>query len=153
MDGGCTVATLGVRTIDLVSRQFRLFFHYLPAARKKLRFQVGRRWIEEWHMPRPCAFDAASRSEAVRVLDPEPDPVVVDRTRTAVAQSFPIFREAVVAESWGEMIDVMPDAMPVISPVESLPSLLIASGFPVTVSASVRVWANWWPAWSPVTRP
>jgi glycine/D-amino acid oxidase-like deaminating enzyme len=34
-----------------------------------------------------------------------------------------------VAESWGGMIDVMPDAIPVISPVEALPGLLIATGF------------------------
>jgi glycine/D-amino acid oxidase-like deaminating enzyme len=132
MDGGYTVATLGVRTIDLVPDNFRLFFHYLPAARlhwKKLRFRVGTRWIEEWRMPRHWELDAGSPFEAVRVLDPEPDPVVVDRARTAAAQSFPIFREAVVAESWGGMIDVMPDAVPVISAVESLPGLLIATGF------------------------
>ena len=54
MDGGYTVATLGVRTIDLVPDNFRLLFDYLPAARlhwKKLRFRVGRRWVEEWRMP------------------------------------------------------------------------------------------------------
>jgi glycine/D-amino acid oxidase-like deaminating enzyme len=55
MDGGYTVATLGVRTIDLVPDNFRLFFDYLPAARlhwKKLRFRIGRRWVEEWRIPR-----------------------------------------------------------------------------------------------------
>ncbi len=66
MDGGYTVATLGVRTIDLVPDNFRLFREYLPAARlhwKKLRFRVGRRWVEEWRMPRRWALDAA---DAVR---------------------------------------------------------------------------------------
>ncbi|HEX7198371.1 MAG TPA: FAD-binding oxidoreductase, partial [Dongiaceae bacterium] len=73
MDGGYTVATLGVRTIDLVPDNFRLFFDYLPAARlhwKKLRFRVGRRWIEEWRIPRRWGLDEASPFEAVRVLDP-----------------------------------------------------------------------------------
>src|SRR5438270_2520923 len=49
MDGGYTVATLGVRTIDLVPDNLRLFFEYLPAVRlhwKKLRFRLGRRWVE-----------------------------------------------------------------------------------------------------------
>src|SRR5215472_11955861 len=76
MDGGYTVATLGVRTIDLVLDHFRLFFDYLPAARmhwKKLRFRVGSRWAEEWRMPRHWRLDEASPFEAVRVLDPEPD--------------------------------------------------------------------------------
>ncbi len=132
MDGGYTVATLGVRTIDLVPDNFRLFSEYLPAARlhwKKLRFRVGRRWVEEWRLPRRWALDAPSPFEAVRVLDPDPDPFVIDRARTAVAAALPLFRDMVVAESWGGMIDVMPDAIPVISPVDSLPGFFIATGF------------------------
>ena len=78
MDGGYTVATLGVRTIDLVPDNFRLFFDYLPAVRlhwKKLRFRVGRRWVEEWRTPRRWGLDEASPFEAVRVLDPGTRPV------------------------------------------------------------------------------
>jgi glycine/D-amino acid oxidase-like deaminating enzyme len=132
MDGGYTVATLGVRTIDLVPDTFRLFFDYLPAARlhwKKLRFRVGRRWVEEWRTPRRWGLDETSPFEAMRVLDPEPDQFVVDRARTATADAFPVFRNAVVAESWGGMIDVMPDAIPVISPVDRLPGFFVATGF------------------------
>jgi glycine/D-amino acid oxidase-like deaminating enzyme len=132
LDGGYTVATLGVRTIDLVPDHFRLFFEYLPAVRlhwKKLRFRAGGRWVEEWRRPRRWGLDEASPFEAVRVLDPEPDRVVVDRARAATAEAFPVFRKAVVAESWGGMIDVMPDAIPVISPVETLPGFFIATGF------------------------
>ena len=132
MDGGYTVATLGVRTIDFVPDHFRLFFDYLPAVRlhwKKLRFRVGKRWVEEWRRPRRWGLDEASPFEAVRVLDPEPDKFVVDRARAATAAAFPVFRKAVVAESWGGMIDVMPDAIPVISPVETLPGFFIATGF------------------------
>jgi glycine/D-amino acid oxidase-like deaminating enzyme len=132
MDGGYTVATLGVRTIDLVPDNFRLAIDYLPAARlhwKKLRFRVGRRWAEEWRMKRRWALDEASPFEAVRTLDPEPDQFVLDRARTAVAEAFPLFRGMAVAESWGGMIDVMPDAIPVISPVEKVPGFFIATGF------------------------
>jgi glycine/D-amino acid oxidase-like deaminating enzyme len=132
MDGGYTVATLGVRTIDLVPDNIRLLPAYLPAVRlhwKKLRFRLGRRWVEEWRLPRRWALDAASPFEAVRVLDPEPDPYVLDRARAAVGAAFPVFRNLQVAESWGGMIDVMPDAIPVISPVDSLPGLWIATGF------------------------
>jgi glycine/D-amino acid oxidase-like deaminating enzyme len=132
MDGGYTVATLGVRTIDLVPDHFRLFFDYLPAVRlhwKKLRFRAGRRWIEEWRTPRRWGLDETSPFELVRVLDPEPDQFVVDRARTATAEAFLVFRQAAVAESWGGMIDVMPDAIPVISPVERVPGLFIATGF------------------------
>ncbi len=132
MDGGYTVATLGVRTIDLVPDNFRLLLDYLPAARlhwKKLRFRVGRRWVEEWQMPRRWTLDEATAFEAVRTLDPAPDQFVLDRARTAVAAAFPLFRDMAVAESWGGMIDVMPDAIPVISPVEKMPGFFIATGF------------------------
>jgi glycine/D-amino acid oxidase-like deaminating enzyme len=132
MDGGYTVATLGVRTVDLVPDNFRVLPEYLPALRlhwKKLRFRLGRRFLEEWRLPRRWALDAASPFEAVRVLDPEPDPFVLDRARGAVAAALPLFRDMQVAESWGGMIDVMPDAIPVISPVASLPGLLVATGF------------------------
>jgi glycine/D-amino acid oxidase-like deaminating enzyme len=132
MDGGYTVATLGVRTIDLVPDHFRLLFDYLPAVRlhwKKLRFRVGGRWLEEWQMSRRWALDTTSPFETVRVLDPEPDSYVIDRAKTAVAQAFPLFRNMIEAERWAGMIDVMPDAIPVISPAESLPGLYIATGF------------------------
>src|SRR4029077_10808379 len=55
MDGGYTVATLGVRTIDIVPDSFRLLPQYLPSARlhwQKLRFRVGRRFAEEWRVKR-----------------------------------------------------------------------------------------------------
>jgi glycine/D-amino acid oxidase-like deaminating enzyme len=132
MDGGYTVATLGVRTIDLVPDNFRLLFPYLPAVRlhwKRLRFRIGHRFVEEWRMKRRWGLDEATPFEAVRTLDPEPDPYVLDRAQSAVAQAFPIFRGVAIAERWGGMIDVMPDAIPVISPVESIPGFFIATGF------------------------
>ncbi|MBV9859028.1 MAG: FAD-binding oxidoreductase [Alphaproteobacteria bacterium] len=132
LDGGYTVATLGVRTIDIVPDSFRLFPEYLPSARlhwQKLRFRVGRKFVEEWRMPRRWAIDRQSPFEAVRVLDPEPDPFVLDRARASVAEAFPVFRNMSVAQSWGGMIDVMPDAIPVISAVDTLPGFFIATGF------------------------
>ncbi len=132
MDGGYTVATLGVRTIDLVPDNFRLFFDYLPAARlhrQKLRFRIGRRWVEEWRMKRRWGLDETTPFEATRTLDPEPDQFVLDRAKKAVAEAFPLFRDMAVAETWGGMIDVMPDAIPVIAPVAAVPGLVIATGF------------------------
>src|SRR6266446_5554123 len=131
LDGGYTIATLGVRTIDLVPDSFRLFPEYLPTVRihrKKLRFRVGRRFVEEWRTPRKWSLDQASPSEAVRVLDPAADPFVLERARASIAESFPAFRNVAVAESWGGMIDVMPDAIPVISAVDKVPGFFIATG-------------------------
>jgi glycine/D-amino acid oxidase-like deaminating enzyme len=132
MDGGYTVATLGVRTIDLVPDNFRLFFDYLPAVRlhwKRLRFRFGSRFAEEWRMKRRWQLDEATPFEAVRTLDPAADPHVLERARTQMGEAFPAFRGIGIAETWGGMIDVMPDAIPVISPVDTLPGFFIATGF------------------------
>ena len=76
-----------------------------------------------WSLDEPTPF------EAVRTLDPEPDPYVLNRAQNAVIEAFPLFRDVAIAERWGGMIDVMPDAIPVISPVDSLPGFFIATGF------------------------
>jgi len=132
MDGGYTVATLGVRTIDLVPDNFRLLFDYLPAARlhwKKLRFRFGSCFAEEWRTKRRWSLDEPTPFEAVRTLDPAGDPFVLERARASIAESFPAFRDVKIAESWGGMIDVMPDAIPVISAVDRVPGFFIATGF------------------------
>jgi glycine/D-amino acid oxidase-like deaminating enzyme len=54
---------------------------------------------------------------------------VLGRAEHAVTTALPSFRGMRVAESWGGMIEVVPDAVPVISTVPSLPGLVIATGF------------------------
>jgi glycine/D-amino acid oxidase-like deaminating enzyme len=132
MDGGYTVATLGVRTIDLVPDNFRLMMDYVPAVKlhwKKLRFRFGSRFMEEWRTKQRWSLDEATPFEAVRTLDPAGDPFVLERARNSIAESFPAFRNVKIAESWGGMIDVMPDAIPVISAVDRVPGFYIATGF------------------------
>src|SRR2546423_4616173 len=129
MDGGYTIATPGGRTIDLVPDSFCLLPEYLPTVRmhwNKLRFRVGRRFIEEWQTPRRWELDAASPFEKVRVLDPEADPLVVERARASIGASFPAFKNAAVAETWGGMIVAMPDTIPLIPAHHTLPALCLA---------------------------
>src|SRR6266581_801986 len=100
MDGGYTVATLGVRTIDIVPDSFRLFPEYVPSVRlhwNKLRFRVGSRFMEEWRTPRKWALDQQTPFEQTRVLDPEADPYVLERAKASIAESFPAFRNIAVA--------------------------------------------------------
>src|SRR5260370_1734184 len=111
LDGGYTVATLGVRTIDLVPDSFRLLPQYLPAARlhwQKLRFRVGSRFAEEWRRPRRWALDRPSPFEAGRVLDAAADPYVLPRARASLSEALPAFRNVAVADRACGMIDVMP---------------------------------------------
>ena len=68
-------------------------------------------------------------NERVRVLDPEPSQAVLREAHDALAREFPAFKDMKVAQSWGGMIDVTPDAVPVISPVEAVPGFFMATGF------------------------
>src|SRR6266404_3833751 len=64
-----------------------------------------------------------------RLVDLVPDSFVIERARASIAETFPAFRNIRVAETWAGMIDVMPDAIPVISAVDKVPGFFIATGF------------------------
>jgi glycine/D-amino acid oxidase-like deaminating enzyme len=132
LDGGYTVARRNASVAEIVPDTFRLFFEFLPALRvqwSEIRLRIGRRFLDEWQMPRRWALDGASPFETVRVLDPAPVDATLDDGRATLARFFPAFRDMVVAERWAGLIDATPDAVPVISPVEALPGFFIATGF------------------------
>ena len=132
LDGGYTVAHRGGSVAEIVPDSFRLMRDFLPALRKQrdeIRLRVGRRFVEEARLPRRWSLDAPTPFEAVRVLDPEPIPGILEEARANLSRAFPGFAGARVAESWAGLIDVTPDAVPVISPVAALPGLVLASGF------------------------
>ncbi|HEX2942200.1 MAG TPA: FAD-binding oxidoreductase, partial [Rhodopila sp.] len=62
-------------------------------------------------------------------LNPPVHRAILNQARVHVTNAFPVFHLMQVAETWGGMIDVTPDAIPVISPVESVPGFFIATGF------------------------
>jgi glycine/D-amino acid oxidase-like deaminating enzyme len=130
LDGGYTVAHGMLSMADIVPDSFRLFFAFLPAIDlRELRFRIGRRFIEEWRLPRRWSLDATSPFEQVRVLDPEPVRWLLDSPLRDLKRMFPAFRDARVAERWAGYIDATPDAVPVISPVDGVPGFYLATGF------------------------
>jgi glycine/D-amino acid oxidase-like deaminating enzyme len=54
---------------------------------------------------------------------------MLDEARTQLVEAFPVFHRMREAERWGGAIDVTPDAIPVISSVETVPGFFIATGF------------------------
>ena len=131
-DGGYTVAQRNAAAAEIVPDSFRLLRDFLPAwwqERRTLRLHLGRRFIEEARLPRRWALDAPSPFERVRVLDPTPIDATAEGGRRALIRAFPIFRDAAVEERWAGLMDVTPDAVPVIGPVAALPGLFLATGF------------------------
>ncbi|MCW3475384.1 NAD(P)/FAD-dependent oxidoreductase [Limobrevibacterium gyesilva] len=132
LDGGYTVARRNASTSDITPDSFRLFFDFLPNLRtswRELRLRIGSRFLEEWRIPRSWSLDQTTPFEQVRVLDPMPVEKTLAEARENLGRAFPAFRQMQIAESWGGLIDVTPDAVPVISPVATLPGFFLATGF------------------------
>ena len=130
-DGGYTISQRAAVS-DITPDSFRLFLDFLPNLRatwSDLRLRIGGRFLEEWRIPRHWGMEEASPFEAVRVLDPVPSRALLDGARANLTRAFPGFAAMRVAQEWGGLIDVTPDVVPVISAVERIPGLHIATGF------------------------
>ncbi|MEW5420798.1 NAD(P)/FAD-dependent oxidoreductase [Amorphus sp. 3PC139-8] len=132
IDGGYTIGMRGRGRVDLTpmgllrARQFMpLFFR----RKGELTLGLGRSFFDGPFALRRWALDSPSPFEAVRILDPDPDPKLVEAGITAFRAAFPILSDVRVAESWGGLIDATPDMVPVIGPVPDRPGVFLASGF------------------------
>lgn len=131
-DGGYTVAGIGTDRFELTPDSFRLFRSYLPALRaswRELSPRVGRSFLDALATPRRWSAEEITPFERVRVLDPRPDHRRIHKVWRRLQQAMPAFRDAKIAQVWAGSIDVTPDVVPVISPVDALPGLVIATGF------------------------
>jgi glycine/D-amino acid oxidase-like deaminating enzyme len=132
LDGGYTVASWSGNIADITPDAFRFLSDFLPALRTRrgdVKLRFGARFFQELMQKRRWNLDQPSPFEAVRVLDPPVRKAILKQARLHVTQAFPVFHAMRVADSWGGMIDVTPDGIPVISGVDALPGFFIATGF------------------------
>ena len=132
LDGGYTIANGQANVVPITPDTFRFFFDFLPAAkaeRRGLRIRLDKRFIEEWRTPKRWDLDKRSPFETTRTLDPDPVASINGEAMRELKQVFPVFNQARVVQHWAGMIDVTPDAVPVISEVDAIPGLVIATGF------------------------
>jgi glycine/D-amino acid oxidase-like deaminating enzyme len=131
-DGGYTVADAMENVVDIVPDSFRLGWKYLPSLRQEwraLQFRVSGRWAEEAAQAHRWDPQGITPFEQCRVLDPAPSQKAIRSGWSAAQKAFPVLQGADVVQSWAGLMDVTPDAIPVISQVDSLPGLFIATGF------------------------
>jgi glycine/D-amino acid oxidase-like deaminating enzyme len=132
LDGGYTVAHNLHSVAELTPNHFRYIKDFLPILMmdvKAVKLRLGRRFVEEWQMPRRWQLDQASPFEQVRILDPQPYGHLLDEAAQALKAAYPAFSAMRVEETWAGMIDATPDAVPVIDRIEKVPGLFLASGF------------------------
>jgi glycine/D-amino acid oxidase-like deaminating enzyme len=131
-DGGYTIAQRNANLAYIVPDSFRYFADFAPSLIKQwheLRLRIGRGFIDEWQVPRRWQLDGVTPFEQVRVLDPAPSETVLRQGLRNLKQAFPGFAEVKIVASWAGLMDVTPDAVPVISAVDAISGFYIASGF------------------------
>jgi len=132
LDGGYTIARRNGSISDITPdsfRQFRTFLPSLASGWRELRLRLGPAFLDEWRMPRSWGMDEITPFESCRVLDPKPSQRTLNEAKAALVQSFPGFAQMQIKQSWGGMMDVTPDAVPVISDIAAIQGLYIAAGF------------------------
>ena len=131
-DGGYTIADGFRNIVDIVPDSFRYMRDFLPALGaewKALMLRFGGRFYDEARLPNKWSLDEASPFEYNRVLDPKPAFNLQDKALDNLRKAFPVFEKAEIAQRWAGAIDVTPDAIPVISPIDQIPGFYIATGF------------------------
>ncbi|TPQ48946.1 D-amino-acid oxidase [Prosthecomicrobium hirschii] len=132
LDGGYTIADGHSSVAEITPDSFRFLVDFTPLALMEFRnykLRLGARFFDEAATWKPTPLDSRSVFESVRILDPEPDRAALQRGLARLTAAFPGFAKARIAQTWAGFIDATPDAVPVISPVEALPGLVIATGF------------------------
>lgn len=131
-DGGYTVADGGSNLHGITIDSFRQFFRFLPALKQsatEVTPRLDSRFVTELGYPRRWALDDETVFERERCLDPKPSLARQKRFWKRAQNALTVLKGADVAQVWGGMIDVTPDIIPVISPVDTAPGLVIATGF------------------------
>lgn len=131
-DGGYSIAQRNGNLAPITPDSFRYLGDFLPALGRQypeLRVRLDGRFLEELRQPRRWDMDGESPFERCRVLDPQPSAAILGEARQALGEDFPFFRTLRVEQSWAGVMDVTPDAIPVIGPVASLPGLFLSTGY------------------------
>jgi glycine/D-amino acid oxidase-like deaminating enzyme len=132
LDGGYTIANGNSNVVPITPDTFKFFREFLPAARAErrgLRLRLDHRFMQEARMPKHWALDKPSPFETIGTLDPDPVESINADAAKSIGEVFPVFRNVTIAQQWAGMIDVTPDVVPVISKVDSVPGLVVATGF------------------------
>lgn len=129
-DGGYTIARSGAAEFQLVPAAFRHFTNFLPILADRWRIMkirlsgdfFGPLGRQRWQADEVTPF------EQVRVMDPVPDRQLLNRVLAGAKALHPRLDGVEIAETWGGLIDVLPDEIPVVDEPPGWSGLVIATG-------------------------
>lgn len=131
-DGGYIITQRGALDAFLTLDHFLLGKRYLPqlrAQRDFLRISFGKYFFKDLNLRRRWNADSVTPFEHVRIQDPQANAALNAEAMRNLQAAWPVFEQARIAAAWAGTIDVTPDSNPVISPVDSIPGLTLATGF------------------------
>ena len=132
LDGGYTISRRGRARVQITPDSFWLLPRFMDSLRKhrgEVSLTLDRSAWDGLITPRRWTADNVSPFERCRVLDPDPKERDLAVALREVQEVFPAFKKARIAEKWGGIIDVTPDAIPIIDTASQMPGLVIATGF------------------------
>lgn len=132
-DGGYSLAPGASHDFYVGPDAFRNFGAYLPVLKKDFCSTIFHpaapaHYPDAWFTARRWAADAPGPFEAIRVLNPAPNPKIVADVQARFAECFPALGRPKLKAAWAGMIDTMPDVVPVVDRATAVPGLVIATG-------------------------
>lgn len=133
VDGGYTLATGDLAEHYLSVASFKYFTKFLKLLRlsaKDVRLRLGAPtgYPGAWGSPSRWTADTISPFERMRVLNPAPSPAIVEQIKKRLPKRYPALKDVNIAEAWGGMIDVTPDAVPTLGEDDQMKGLYMATG-------------------------
>ncbi|MEI4469958.1 NAD(P)/FAD-dependent oxidoreductase [Frigidibacter sp. MR17.24] len=132
-DGRYTLASGPLHDFYIGPDAFRHLRAFVPQIRADLsgthfNLAAPKGFPDAWGTPRALHADRPTPFEAMRVLNPTPNPAFAARFRTAFAEAFPSLGEIRLDLAWAGMIDAMPDVVPALGEAPGLAGLIVATG-------------------------
>jgi glycine/D-amino acid oxidase-like deaminating enzyme len=131
LDGSYIVAAQNRGQMEVTPqgvRYARQFWPTFKTRRKSLTVGVGRSAVSGPEaMYRPWSFERASPMERHRIYAPEPNRAVAGPALAKLKAAYPALSGLGVGGMWAGWIDLTPDSVPVISPVEQLPGFFLVT--------------------------
>jgi glycine/D-amino acid oxidase-like deaminating enzyme len=130
-DGGYNVLANHGEIHEITPDSFRFLweFRHLATSDTGVKLRLSREFFKGYRWKRSWTNDQLSPFEEVRTWDPPIDEANLESGLHAAAAALPVFKDAKIAHRWAGVIDVTPDALPVISPIAAIPGLFLSSGY------------------------
>ncbi|WP_173578270.1 FAD-dependent oxidoreductase [Acetobacter fallax] len=131
-DGGYTIARRGVARHDLSRGSLALGPRFMKSwlgGSDKIRFRPDWSGQTSTLIGSKSVLGERSVFEQCRTLDPAPEHDVMRQGLRRLVRNISSFEGVRIAQTWAGMIDVLPDAVPVIDRSRMIEGLYIATGF------------------------